>query len=146
MRTYLWRTLFQNIISKLAIGIATSIFGFALIMFWKRALHIYAYIHMWKALCQNIIFELSIGITSSFLECRLTSFGKELFNIWCVVYLESMRKSKNAQSRKLKLHSLMAMNFSFFSDINIKLVWFWKVYASSVYAVLKCKTITASHN
>ena len=38
--TYLWKFLFQNVISQLGIAIATSIFGFALNAFWKRVLQI----------------------------------------------------------------------------------------------------------
>ena len=45
MCTYLWRVLFQNMISELGIGITTSIFGLALNTFWKRAPHIYIYIY-----------------------------------------------------------------------------------------------------
>ena len=37
---YLWRALFQNMISELSIGIANSSFGLVSIAFWKRALHI----------------------------------------------------------------------------------------------------------
>ena len=39
--TYLWRALFQSMVSERGIGIATSIFGLVLNAFWKRALHIF---------------------------------------------------------------------------------------------------------
>ena len=38
--TYLLKAIFQNMIAKLGIGITTSIFGLALIAFWKMAFHI----------------------------------------------------------------------------------------------------------
>ena len=39
--TYLWRSVFQNLISEHRTTIVTSIFGFAVNAFWKRAIHIY---------------------------------------------------------------------------------------------------------
>ena len=42
--TYLWRALFQNMISEIGTDIATLIFGLACNTFRKCALHIYAYL------------------------------------------------------------------------------------------------------
>ena len=49
--TYLWRALFQNIISEIVIDITTSISGLMLITFWKRTLHMYIYIHVYMYIC-----------------------------------------------------------------------------------------------
>ena len=48
--TYAYRHIYEELFSKtwsanVALAFATSIFGFALNTFWKRALHIYIYMH-----------------------------------------------------------------------------------------------------
>ena len=63
MCRYLWRALFQNMISELGISIATSIFRLALDVFLKRTLHVcsiiyYTYRHVENLALLNMPYNL----------------------------------------------------------------------------------------